>query len=164
MTCLDLAVDRKNKNIEILNWKKANFDLMKSKITNIDWDTELFTKDANSSRNFFTDIITEAINEAVPVFTPRTSKRPAWMSKEILQEIRKKRRRWKAYSVSRKNQDLAEYKKVEKKVKKLIKNAKRNHEKNIARNAKENPRAFWGYLNSKKNCRTSIGPLKLIKS
>ena len=163
MTCLDLAVDRKRQNKETLNWKKANYDLIESKIINIDWKNEFLTKDANSSWKFFTDTINEAVNEAVPKFTPKTSKKPAWMSREILQEIRKKRRRWKAYSASRSNKDLVEYKMSEKKVKKLIKNAKRNHEKKIAKNAKEDPRGFWGYLNSKKNCRTSIGPLKVDK-
>ena len=163
MTCLDLAVDRKRQNKETLNWKKANYDLIESKIINIDWKKEFLTKDANSSWKFFTDTINEAVNEAVPKFTPKTSKKPAWMSREILQEIRKKRRRWKAYSASRSNKDLVEYKMSEKKVKKLIKNAKRNHEKKIAKNAKEDPRGFWGYLNSKKNCRTSIGPLKVDK-
>ena len=121
MTCLDLAVDRKRQNKETLNWKKANYDLIESKIINIDWKKEFLTKDANSSWKFFTDTINEAVNEAVPKFTPKTSKKPAWMSREILQEIRKKRRRWKAYSASRSNKDLVEYKMSEKKVKKLIK-------------------------------------------
>ena len=83
------------------------------------------------------------------------------MSKDVMTAVRLKRRRWRNYSGTKTNQDFYEYKKAEKELKKLIKKAKKKYEKELAKNAKTNPKAFYGYLSSKKNNKVKIGPLKV---
>ena len=44
---------------------------------------------------------------------------------------------------------------------KLIKKAKKGKENKIAREAKENPKQFWKYINSKRKCQQGISALKM---
>ena len=44
-------------------------------------------------------------------------------------------------------------------VKRILRRAKRNKEEQVALDAKQNPKAFYCYINDRKVCRESIGPL-----
>ena len=83
------------------------------------------------------------------------------MTQTVLQAVRRKRRLWRKYKVTKKDQDFSDYKKAEKKCKKAQRNAKRNYEKKLAKDFKTNPRAFYKYVNCKKSTRECIGPLKI---
>jgi hypothetical protein len=86
----------------------------------------------------------------------RNSNRPAWMTQNILREIRRKKKLWKMC----RGQATDEYKATEKKVKKMVRNAKRNFEKKLAEGNGGNKRPFFAYVKKKTNSRPSIGPLK----
>ena len=52
------------------------------------------------------------------------------------------------------------YKCLEKEAKRKIRNSKNSVERKVAREAKENPKAFFSFVNSAKTSRVKIGPLK----
>ena len=58
-------------------------------------------------------------------------------------------------------EDKETYKKLEKETKGLIRNRKKGLEKMIAKESKSNPKSFFAYINSGKNMRSKIGPLKV---
>ena len=98
-----------------------------------------------------------AVEKHVPKRPRRAGNKPAWMTRDIIRALRRKRRVW------RKEQfraTTAEYKEAEKKVKNLIRNAKRSYEKKLAQECKNNSRPFYAYLKRKTKSKTSVGPLK----
>ncbi|MFO0007415.1 MAG: hypothetical protein ACK559_40500, partial [bacterium] len=75
--------------------------------------------------NFIKSTLEETISRNVPTSKGRIKFKHPWMTREILQLIRKKRRRWRAAKNSASEHDMAEYTKVEKEVAKKVRNAKR---------------------------------------
>ena len=72
------------------------------------------------------------------------------------------RDRNKLYKLKKANNDpdaLARYNHARREVKKQIRQAKKNYECNIAKEAKNNPKKFYKYINSKKQKKSGIGPL-----
>ena len=161
LTTVDLTPKRKKLNKTFYDWNKTDFDVLKNRVTNVDWEELLKEGDANSAWESFSNTLNVIINETVPQKKYRASSRPQWMTKDVMTAVRLKRRRWKNYTRTKTNQDFYEYKKAEKELKKFIKKAKKKYEKDLAKNAKTNPKAFYGYLSSKKNNRVKIGPLKV---
>ena len=61
---------------------------------------------------------------------------------------------------TRVGQKYQEYVRARNQVKGLVRKAKLEMEKSIARNAKENPKIFWQYANSKRKTKSGIAELK----
>ena len=81
------------------------------------------------------------------------------MTPEVLNEIKRKRRAWTRYLVTKRNIDLLEYKRVRNEVNDTVKKAKIDYEKSIALNAKKEPKRFWKYVKQKTKSKSSIGNL-----
>ena len=90
---------------------------MRQEVENVDWPELFNNQDANESWNSFTGVIDDIIKRTVPCRTPRTSKRPPWMNRDIMKAVRSKRTRWRTYTRTTSKQDYNEYKKSEKEVK-----------------------------------------------
>jgi len=83
--------------------------------------------------------------------------RPAWMNREILLEIKRKKRLWQRT----KNGGITdEYRAAENRVKKLIRKEKRKFEKELADGDGGNNRRFFAYVKKKTKSRPAVGPLK----
>ena len=74
--------------------------------------------------------------------------------------IGKKRKAWSRWKECRSAENEREYKNLEKLVKRKIRNSKNSTERRVAKEAKENPKAFFSYVNRSKESRVKIGPLK----
>jgi hypothetical protein len=102
----------------------------------------------------------ELVKKYVPERRRRNHNRPPWLSRNILREIRRKKRLWKS---AKEGAKLDEYKAAEKKVRNLIRNAKRNFEKKIARGSgseQNSKRKFHAYVRQRTKTKPGIGPLK----
>ena len=161
LTELNLNPNRKNLKSESFNWKKADFNSLRSKINDINWGYLLQDLDANAAWDTFSGMVNKVIEDNVPKSSHRASRRPPWMKGDEISAIRRKKTRWRTFTKTQTKQDFLLYKKAVKEVKKTIKKAKKKFEKNLAKDCKSNPRAFYGYLNSKKSNRTTVGPLKV---
>ncbi len=60
----------------------------------------------------------------------------------------------------RSTENIRLYNEARRRVKKLIKQAKRRYEEDIAADNKNNAKKFFRYINSKKQIRSGIGPIK----
>ena len=92
--------------------------------------------------------------------TPNGTKQPEWFNKSIAEVISN---RQKAYNISKlrpspetKVAHIKECRNVDK----LIRRAKLNEEDRVAAAAKDNPKAFFAHVNSRKPVKNTIGPLK----
>ena len=87
---------------------------------------ELQNKTGSEAWTTFRDQIKAAVDRHVPERRRRNQNRPAWLTKEILCAIRRKKRLW---TKAKHGEDKEDYEKEEKRVRKMIRNAKRKHEK-----------------------------------
>jgi hypothetical protein len=103
------------------------------------------------------DRVGETVRKFVPIRAVSNRQRPAWMTREILQGLKRKRRLWKK---AKSGKGQGEYEEVEKKVKSMIRKAKRNFERRLADGNGGNSKPFYSYIKRKTKCRSNIGPLK----
>ena len=141
------------------NYAKAKFADMRNELLSKRWN-DLMCNDVNLDWMVFKEIFFECCNKFIPKKSVRESIRPAWLKQDTLRLVRQKRAAWKRYRLSQNQEDFASFKELEKRVKKAVKNSKHNYERKIAKNAKSNPKQFYAYLNTKKQNRVHLGPIK----
>jgi hypothetical protein len=122
-----------------------------------EWLTRLQASGTSEAWALLRDKVTHLVEKYVPERRRRNNNRPAWMTQEILREIRRKKRLWRKI---RGSQPTEEYTAVDKKVRNLIRNSKRRFEKKLASGNGGNKRPFFAYIKQRTQSRPSIGPLK----
>ena len=86
------------------------------------------SKSGSEAWDIFKEQLNKVVDDNVPVRRRRNHNRPAWLSRDILRAIRRKKQLWKRY---RQGGSKEEYEKEEKNVRNLIRSAKRRHEKKL---------------------------------
>jgi len=104
------------------------------------------------------NIYKNACEKYVPLTKYKPMKREKWMTTEIADLIKTKRKKWFEMSrKERKNKSVrAEYNKLCKKAKKTIKKAVLSYEKDIAKRAKHDLKIIFAYINSKRDMKEAI--------
>ena len=161
MLLLDLDVRGRSSTEKKLtkNWRRADWEAMRQKLAEKDWSTSLQSQDTEAAWRTFKDAVDNLVEEFVPTREYRSADRPPWMSTELIQEIRQKRRLWKKFKNSPSERNREEYKTAEKSVYKKIRNAKKKHEKGLA-NERGKEKQFFAYMKDKTGVRAAVGPLK----
>ena len=137
---------------------RANFSEMRRELR-IDWEKEIAGLNAEGILGVIKARVKTAMENHIPLRRKRNAGKPKWMTGEILSLIGKKRNTWRRWKVCASEENKSRYVALEKTVKKKIRNSKNGVERRIAKEAKENPRAFYSYVNSSKRVRVKIGPL-----
>jgi hypothetical protein len=133
---------------------------MRKELRRADWQAELDGLSAGQAWDKLKEKVHHLISRHVPERRRRNHNKPPWLSREILRQIRKKKRKWR---LAKQGQNVEEYKEEERKLRNMIRNAKRNFERKIARGCgseQANKRRFFSYIKQKTKTRTGIGPLK----
>ena len=147
---------------ELYDWAKSDWASMRRSLAEVNWRDELKDKDGNEAWTVLRDRITAVVDRYVPKRRRRNNAKPAWLNREILRAIRRKKRLWtRAKDGDRKDKD--EYTAAEKQVKRMIRSAKRKFEKKLAEGGKKDgaaKRKFYAYVKMRTKSRPSIGPLK----
>ena len=144
------------------DWKNADIGLMKDCLSQYNWQESFSQISTEQAWLKFKEVLFEAKNQHVPKKLVNNSKKPPWITKDILKLLNKKKRLWKKYKNSNLQQDLLIYKEGEKILKRSIRNSKKNYERKLGNDAKNNPKKFYSYLKSKSSNKESIGPLKKL--
>ena len=89
----------------------------------IDWDEKFKDLDLDDMWKSFKDQFEVSEKKYVPTSShkPGCKPKPAWMTPEVLNEIKRKRRAWTRYLATKRNIDLLEYKKVRNEVNDTVK-------------------------------------------
>jgi hypothetical protein len=111
------------------NWRKADWQGMRSNLSKVDWHRELCGKRADRMWETFKRKINTVVKEFVPTRVTTCRGKPVWMSREIMAALKKKKRIWRR---DRGRGISEEYREADKKAKSLIRNAKRSFEKKLA--------------------------------
>jgi hypothetical protein len=157
MTKINVGSEGEEEREPVPDWRRANWEAMRSELRNINWRESLDGKTTDRAWRELTETVAKLVAEHVPQRRKRNHNKPAWMTREILRAVRKKKRMWRAV---RNNRITEEYKKVEKDVKNMIRNAKRKFEKKLASGNDGNKRPYFAYIKQRTRSRPTIGPLK----
>ena len=131
-------------------YDKGNYDRMKDML-NINWENELENLDVEASWEILKTKLSEAETECIPIkrVSKEKRRRPIWMNANTLRKIKKKHSAWNRYQRTKDGQDYIKFAKARNQAKWANRSRVREFEKQIARNMRENPKAFWNYINSK---------------
>ena len=156
---IETSFTKVEKTVTKLNFKKADFNRLRSELKKVPISNEIEAelKWLSFKKNFM-----GVQDGCIPKsnITPNGVKQPSWYSRDIANAIRDRQR---AHRESKKQPSLTSamiHKKLSRKVVKLIRKAKMDEEDKIASVAKENPKAFFAQVHSRKPIKSSIGPLK----
>jgi len=142
----------------VRNWNRADWQKIRDGIEGTDWPREedgITTEEAwGMLRRRLDDLLEENVPKTK--FRKRVSE---WMTRELLQDIRRKRRLWKK-AKNGTREDKEEYEKVEKEVRNKIRSGKRRMERRLAEEEKKTSKHFYSYVRKKTKTRTGVGPLK----
>lgn len=145
---------------QVLDYGKADFTKLKDCMSSVDWQSELSELGAQDGWTLFKTKLHQSMNECIPTKTRRADNKPLWMNRNIMRQIRKKRRLWNWYKTTKDHAEYEAYLDVQKTVAKVIRSAKKKFERKLAKNYKKNPRQFYSHLNAHTKSRSQVGPLK----
>jgi len=145
--------------IKPLDFRRANFDLFKELLGGIPWDRALEGRGVQELWLLFKNHFLHAQERCIPLSkkSSKGGRRPAWMSKELLAEIRWKR---KVHGMWKEGQATwEEYRNVVRACRDAMRKAKVHLELNLTRDVKDNKKGFFSYISSKWKIRDNVGLL-----
>ena len=143
------------------DYDKANFDEMRREMEEEDWST-LSQKGVEECWSIIRGRLERLVDDWVPWRRRRRGNdAPRWMNAEIRKAVTQKKKAWKRWKCSRREEEKEKYMEWEAKTKKLIRNRKNALERRVAKDCKLNPKSFFSYINSARRSRSSIGPFKI---
>ncbi|KAK4829421.1 hypothetical protein QYF61_004296 [Mycteria americana] len=142
-----------------LDFRRVDFGLFRRLVERVPWEAALMGKGVQEGWTFFKEEVLKAQERAVPRCrkTSRQGRRPAWLTRGLWLELRKKRR---VYDLWKKGQATQEdYKGVARLCREKIRRAKAELELNLAAAVKDNKKDFFKYISSKRRAKENLQPL-----
>ncbi|KAK4816543.1 hypothetical protein QYF61_017744 [Mycteria americana] len=158
VNCLRGILKTTSRHVDFEGWP-THFGLFRRLVDRVPWETALKGKGVQEGWAFFKEEVLKAQEQAVPRGrkTSRRGRRPAWLTRELWLELRKKRR---VYDLWKKGQATQEdYKGVVRLCREKIRRAKAELELNLATAVKDNKKYFFKYISSKRRAEENLQPL-----
>ena len=142
-----------------LNWARADWRAMELDLARAGWQRRFQGLGAEEAWMILKQEINKVVEEHVPKYRMRNHDKPAWLNRDILREIRRKKRLWQK---AKTGVEVDRYKEAEKRVRNMIRHAKKRYEKKLSEggNDGKSKRKFFAYIKKKTKTRSTIGPLK----
>ncbi|KAK4813827.1 hypothetical protein QYF61_001831 [Mycteria americana] len=142
-----------------LDFRRADFSLFRRLVERVPWEAAPKGKGVQEGWTVFKEEVLKAQEGVVPRCqkTSRRGRRPAWLTKELWLELRKKRR---VYNLWKKGQATQEdYKGVARLCREKSRRAKAELELSLAAAVKDNKKHFFKYISSKRRAKENLQPL-----
>ena len=99
------------------------------------------------------DICTERVNDlllaaadmCIPTFTVKKKTNPPWITKEVLNKIKKKKRLWRKLKAHPSEVLSRKFKELRRSVKQLVRSEYKRYLEHLSSQLKVNPKRFWSY-------------------
>uniref|UniRef100_A0A803SNX3 Reverse transcriptase domain-containing protein n=1 Tax=Anolis carolinensis TaxID=28377 RepID=A0A803SNX3_ANOCA len=133
---------------------------MKELLSGIPWTPILKNRGVKDGWEFFKSEIFKAQMQTVPTKKKNktSAKKPEWMSKELLTELKLKsdmHKKWKRGEITKE-----EFKRIANTCREKVRKAKAQNELRLARDIKNNKKGFFAYVGRKRKKKEAIGPLQ----
>ncbi|KFO79036.1 hypothetical protein N303_02326, partial [Cuculus canorus] len=145
--------------VRTLNFRKADFQLFKELLGTTPWDMVLQDKGAEQSWKIFKEAFHKVQERSVPVCrkSGRKGKRLAWLSRDLLVKLKKKKELHRHCKQGQRTWDV--YRDVAWLCRDEVGKAKEQLELNLAREVKTNRKGFYRYINKKRKIKKNRLPL-----
>ncbi|KAK4820048.1 hypothetical protein QYF61_017894 [Mycteria americana] len=142
-----------------LDFRRVDFGLCRRLVKRVPWEAALMGKGVQEGWTFFKEEVLKAQEQAVPRCqkTGRQGRRPAWLTRELWLELRRKRRVYDLWKKGRATQE--DYKGVVRLCREKIRKAKAELELSLAAAVKDNKKYFFKYISSKRRGKENLQPL-----
>ena len=134
------------------SFQRGDYNKMRSKLQDLNWDRELDNKDTESAWSTFKNKMTELIEENIPKRRPSGKSSHPWITKEVRQAINKKNQAWNHYKRNKTPELWEVFKATRNSCHRVTKKAKSDYELSLANDIGDNPKKFWQYVNNKRGC------------
>ena len=125
------------------------------------------TVSVNEEWHKFKFILTSGLSLYIPSSKGQCWKhKQSWrvpINKDLKALINRKHRLWNRFNETKSDHYFMEFKKYRNLVRKQSRNVIKTVQTSIARSCKGNPKKFWQYVNSKSNCVSNIGNIKIVE-
>ena len=158
-TIPDFKSEQKSK----LNFFKGDYVSIREELNKIDWAVTLDGMDLLHSWECFADINIELMKSHIPVSKPPQdcSKSKPFITRQCLDAIKLKRRRWLKYKYCKSDRNFSLYKAARNQTTYEMKHAKYNYEKSLASKIKTDTKIFWKYVRSKSKTKSTVSKLQM---
>ncbi|KAK4827614.1 LOW QUALITY PROTEIN: hypothetical protein QYF61_019539 [Mycteria americana] len=142
-----------------LDFRRADFSLFRRLVERVPWEAALMGKGVQEGWTFFKEEVLKAQKRAVPRCrkTSWRGRRPAWLTRELWLELRRKRRVYDHWKKGRATQE--DYKGVARLCREKTRRAKAELELSLAAAVKDNKKHFFKYISSKRRGKENLQPL-----
>ncbi|KAK4806863.1 hypothetical protein QYF61_012584 [Mycteria americana] len=142
-----------------LDFRRADFSLFRRLVERVPWEAALMGKGVQEGWTFFKEEVLKAQERAVPRCrkTSRRGRRPAWLTRELWLELRRKRRVYDLWKKGRATQE--DYKGVARLCREKTRRAKAELELSLAAAIKDNKKHFFKYISRKRRAKENLQPL-----
>lgn len=144
------------------NYGKTNFSELKKYFERADW-RELYDMDGGVETKW--KVLVDIYNEGVEKFVPKTYRRKienkVWFNKKCYESKKIRDAAWGRWRKRKKLKDWNDYKSARNEYVKVRREERKNFEKTIIEKCKDQPKLFYGYVNSKLKNRKGIEKLKV---
>ena len=157
-------------NIEIRDMSQHNVNVLKDKLSKVDWDEVCENDNANVQYNKFMDKFQELFEECIPkkVFKKRHGKnktpKASWITFALLKCIQRKNRLYKKSIQKPTETNVYKYKMYRNRLNSLLRRAKQNYFSSQLDTERYNMRNTWKILNSILRCPKKIQCQKFVSN
>jgi len=147
------AVKRGASKPTTIDFQRADYGLFRMLVERVPWERVLKGKGVQARWTFFKEEVLNAQEQAVPMChkTNCRGRRPAWLNRELLQGLGKKKRVYHLWKKGQATQE--EYRGRVRSCIEEIRKAKAQLELRLATVVRDNKKCFYKYNNNKKNHR-----------
>jgi hypothetical protein len=141
------------------NYAKADYNSMRQALNDIRWEYEMSSLSTNESWILFREHLDKVINKFVPVFRGNRVTKKKWLEVGALSSVRKKHKLYRRWLQTQAGEDYLAYAQARNQATRACRVAKRKLETTVAAQAKNNPKSFWSYVQSKTKTKSGVADL-----
>ena len=149
---------RREVSRETLNYNRGDFNKINEVLKSINWKVEFSNKDTSSMWESFTRRLLEC-TKFIPKCIIRKKKTAPWIKKKLVKRMKIRNKKFKEYNDNPDYAKQRKYRQLRNQITGEIRRAKKEYEYRLAERIKEQPKAFYSYVNSKRLTRDTVGPL-----
>lgn len=158
---INIVENHSDNTVKTFNFAKANFNLIREMLEQINWDSVFVNKSVFEMWDIFKNQIKIIQEQCIPLKPIRKYKsiKPPWFDREIRNLIKNKKLAHQESKRLGSERSLSKYREIRVNLKKLIRRKKRQAEINLARTCNRDPKKFFSFYKFNKKC-DRVGPLE----
>jgi len=156
---INISPNANSHRAKIPLYSKGDYDKLRHDLNSVNW-TATLEGSIDEAWTKISSAIKQIVAKHVPVASPSShTKRPKWMTAELLRLINKRNKAWHHYRLDRTQRNYQEYKTLRNTTTTKVRGAKRSHERQLVEQVKSSPKAFWKVINKKLSSNINIPDL-----